>query len=71
MNIIEHVWDQIDHLVQSCDPLPHNHDKLWEALQEEWENFPKDALNKLYESMPHCIVALVAAQGAQGGNTKY
>ena len=68
MNIIEHVWDQLDHLVQSCDPLPHNRDKLWEVLQEEWENFPQDALDKLYKSMPHHVVALVAAQV---GNTKY
>ena len=68
MNIIEHVWDQIDHLVRSHDPLPCNCDKLWEALQEEWENFPQEALDKLYESMPRRVTALIAAQG---GNTKY
>jgi hypothetical protein len=39
-----------------------------EALQEEWENFPQDALDKLYESMLHRVAALIAAWG---GNTKY
>ena len=68
MNIIEHVWDQIDHLVRSCNPLPCNRDELWEALQEEWENFPQEALDKLYKSMPCHVAALIAARG---GNTKY
>ena len=68
MNIIKHVWDQIDHLVRSRDPLLCNRDELWEALQEEWENFPQEALNKLYKSMPHHVAALIAARG---GNTKY
>ena len=68
INIIKHVWDQIDHLVRSRDPLPCNRDELWEVLQEEWENFPQEALDKLYESMPHRIAAVIAARG---GNTKY
>ena len=55
MNIIKHVWDQLDHLVQSCNPLPHNRDKLWEALQEEWENFPK---MPLISFMRACYVVL-------------
>ncbi len=68
MNIIEHVWDQLDHLICAWDPLPHNRDEMWEALQEEWNNFLKEALDKLYESMPHRIAAL---KEAQGHHTKY
>ncbi|KAF9474640.1 hypothetical protein BDN70DRAFT_776619, partial [Pholiota conissans] len=60
MNIIEHIWGQLDHLIRSRDPLPCNHDELWKALQEEWEHFPQDALDKLYESMPRCIEVLIA-----------
>ena len=45
-----------------------NRDELWEALQEEWENFPQEAPDKLYESMLCRIAALIAARG---GNTKY
>lgn len=52
MNIIEHIWDQLDSLIWAHIPLPCNKTKMWEALQEEWNNFPKTALNKLYESLP-------------------
>ncbi len=68
MNIIEHVWDQLDHLIRAWDPLPRNRDEMWEALQEEWNNFPKEALDKLYESMPRRIAAL---KEARGHHTKY
>src|ERR1700678_1794616 len=35
MNIIEHVWDQLDHLIRARDPLPRNKDEMWATLQEE------------------------------------
>jgi hypothetical protein len=68
MNIIEHVWDQLDALVRACDPLPRNKEELWVALQEEWANFPQVALDKLFESMPRRVAALLKARG---GHTKY
>ncbi|KAJ8507400.1 hypothetical protein ONZ45_g10230 [Pleurotus djamor] len=68
MSIIEHVWDQVDALVRARNPLPTNKDQLWEALQEEWNNFPMAALEKLYESMPRRVTALLRAKG---GSTKY
>lgn len=68
MNIIEHVWDQLDHLVRARNPLPRNKDEMWAALQEEWYNFPKERLDKLYESLPRRVAAL---KTAKGGHTKY
>src|SRR6266576_6083970 len=68
MNIIEHVWDQLDALVRACNPLPHNKEELWIALQEEWANFPMAALSKLYESMSRRVATLMKARG---GHTKY
>ena len=68
MNIIEHVWDQLDHLIRAQNPLPRNKDEMWQALQEEWANFPKEALDKLYESMPRRVAAL---KEARGYHTKY
>ena len=68
MNIIEHVWDQLDALVHAWNPLPHNKDELWATLQEEWTNFPQASLVKLFESMPHRVAALLKAWG---GHTKY
>jgi len=41
---------------------------MWAALQEEWDNFPQDKLDKLYKSMPCHVAVLVKAQG---GHTKY
>jgi len=68
MNIIEHVWDQLDALVHARNPLPRNKEELWVTFQEEWANFPMAALSKLYESMPHRIATLMKARG---GHTKY
>lgn len=68
MSIIEHVWDQLDALIRARNPLPRNQEEMWKALQEEWYNFPKEKLDKLYESMPRCVAALVKARG---GHTKY
>jgi len=69
MSIIKHVWDQLDALIHIHNPLPCNKDEMqWAALQEEWDNFPQEALDKLYESMPLHIATLVEAQG---GHTKY
>lgn len=68
MNIIEHVWDQIDALIRARNPLPRNKNEMWEALQEEWGNFPQASLDKLYESMPRRVAAL---EKAQGSHTKY
>ncbi|PFH49187.1 hypothetical protein AMATHDRAFT_148274, partial [Amanita thiersii Skay4041] len=61
MNIIEHVWDQLDTLVHACNPLPCNQDGMWITLQEEWATFPQQALDTLFESMPCHVAALVKA----------
>jgi hypothetical protein len=68
MSIIEHVWDQIDAMVRARNPLPRNKEEMWVALQEEWDNFPQSSLDKLYESMPRRVDALVEARGS---HTKY
>ena len=61
MNIIEHVWDQLNALICARYPLPHNKEELCIALQEEWDNFPQAALDKLFKSMPHHVAALLKA----------
>lgn len=68
INIIEHVWDQLDKLIRACDRLPCNLEELWQALQKEWSKFPQHSLDTLFESLPHRIAALLKAKG---GNTKY
>jgi hypothetical protein len=68
MNIIEHVWHHLDKLVRTRDPLPSNLNELWLALQEEWTHIEMDYIEKLFESMPRRVEALIKARG---GHTKY
>lgn len=68
MNIIEHVWDQLDKLIRARNPLPRSLEELWQALQEEWAKFPQHSLDKLFESMPRRVAALLKARGSW---TKY
>jgi hypothetical protein len=30
-----HVWDQLDHLICAWNPLFHNKDEMWQALQHQ------------------------------------
>ncbi|TFK86302.1 hypothetical protein K466DRAFT_493082 [Polyporus arcularius HHB13444] len=55
MNIIEHVWDELNHCVRCHNPLPRNLNQLWATLQEEWYRLGKDFIAKLYHSLPDCI----------------
>ncbi len=68
MNIIEHVWDHLDHLVRMQNLLPRNKEEFWVALQEEWYGISLKYIKKLYESMPHWVEALKKAKGEY---TKY
>ena len=45
-----------------------NIEELWKHCKEEWDSLPTETIEKLYDSMPTRIRAVVAARG---GNTKY
>ena len=66
MNIIEHVWDELDCHIRGCKPLPRNLKEL--SLQQEWYGLENDFISKLYHSLPECVHAL---REAQGGHTHY
>jgi DDE superfamily endonuclease len=68
MNIIEHFWDELDRCLCARTPLPHNLDKLWDALVEEWVKLDISYVQNLYESMLRCVAALLKGQGQY---TKY
>ena len=68
MNIIEHVWDYLDHQVHSQSPLPQSTKQLWAILKEEWDCIPTDFIHSLYDSIPCRLDELVLAKG---GNTHY
>ena len=68
MNIIENLWDHLDRMVRSRDPLPRNLDELWEALKEEWANIDQGYIDSLYASLPNRVRELLKANG---GETHY
>ena len=68
MNIIEHLWEYLERRVRTRNALPRNHGDMWAALQEEWGGIEEEYIDKLYQSMPERIAALIAAKG---GHTRY
>jgi transposase len=68
MNIIEHVWDYLDRKVRTRSPLPKNRNEMWAALLEEWTDIEEEYIEKLYQSMPDRVGALLKAKGSW---TKY
>lgn len=68
MNIIEHAWDEVDRQLRTRNPLPHNLEELWVALQEEWAALDIGTILNLYESMPRRTAILAEAGGSY---TKY
>ena len=68
MNIIEHVWDALEHRVRARHPLPTNLDQLWDALQQEWYSLDFSYISKLYNSLPSRVEAL---KNAQGSHTRF
>ena len=66
MNIIEHLWSHIK--IRVTKRLPKNLEDLKIAFWEEWSSTSLDFNQKLVESMPRRIAAVITANG---GHTKY
>ncbi|GFU86173.1 hypothetical protein TNCV_368311 [Trichonephila clavipes] len=68
MSPIEHVWDLVGWRL-ALDPRPAvSNDELLLHIQAIWNSLPQADIQKLFDSMPHCIAALIAASG---GYTEY
>ena len=68
INIIENLRSHLERMVCARNPLPRNHDELWEALQEEWMRIDMDYITRLYDSIPDRVDAI---RKAKGGETRY
>ena len=68
MNPIEHAWDALGRAINDREVIPQNLQELADALREEWDAMPVDVINKLLDSMPRRLHALVCARG---GHTRY
>ena len=63
MNIIEHVWGRMKE--EAWKMKPKNLDELWEACKTAFFAIPDDFINKLYESLPNRMDAVLQAHGSQ------
>uniref|UniRef100_A0A3B4TJG1 Tc1-like transposase DDE domain-containing protein n=1 Tax=Seriola dumerili TaxID=41447 RepID=A0A3B4TJG1_SERDU len=59
MNPIEHAWDALGRAIKERDNIPQTLQELAQALTEEWEALPTDNINKLVDSMPRRLNALI------------
>lgn len=68
LNPIEHVWDILKVQIGRREHRPTSIHDLWNVVLEEWELIPSEMIQRLYESMPRRVEAVLKARG---GHTKY
>jgi len=68
MNPIEHLWHHLKSQLQKYDLPPKGVHELWERVVKEWDEIPPEVCQRLIESMPRRIQAVIRAKG---GHTKY
>ena len=68
LNPIEHIWKNLKKRTSSYDEAPSGVWELWERIKNEWNGISMEECQKLIESMPRRIEAVV---NAKGGHTKY
>lgn len=59
VNIIEHVWDKMKE--EAWKMKPKNLDELWESCKTSFLAIPDDFINKVYESLPRRMDAVIVA----------
>lgn len=68
LNVIEHLWDELDRRVRDRVVQPRTLLELSNALQQEWNRVPQYTIRRLVSSMRRRCQAVIAAQG---GHTRY
>ena len=68
LNAIEHLWVELKKALQRYSSPPKGVYKLWDRIAEEWKKIPPETCQRLIESMPRRIQAVIKAKG---GHTKY
>jgi hypothetical protein len=68
LNAIEHLWCLLKRKLKSYPEEPKGIEKLWERVQEQWDNIDNSECQKLIECMPRRVEAVMRARG---GYTKY
>ena len=68
LNPIEHLWVHLKCALQKYSTPPKGVHELWERVEEKWNEIPAETCQKLIESMPKRVKAVIRANG---GHTKY
>jgi len=68
INPIEHLWVHLKKKLNEYPTPPKGVHELWERVAEEWNKINPETCQKLIESMPRRIQAVIKAKG---GHTKY
>jgi len=68
LNPIENLWEHLERELAKYPHPPGGIVKLWERIQEVWNDIPPSVCQRLISSMPRRIQAV---KKAKGGHTKY
>jgi hypothetical protein len=68
LNPIEHLWNHLKRRLGAYKEPPGGMEELWRRVDEEWNKIPVEVCQKLIESMPRRVEAVIKAKGAY---TKY
>jgi DDE superfamily endonuclease len=68
LNPIEHLWTHLKKQMNKYPTPPKGVFDLWDRVAKEWNEIPPETCQKLIESMPRRIEAVLEAKG---GHTKY
>jgi transposase len=68
LNPLEHLWGHLKRRLVEHEHPPKGMEELWRRIEEEWNKIPAEVCQKLIESMPRRIEAVIKAKG---GYTKY
>ena len=63
LNIIKHLWDILGRKVHEHEPHPKNLTELGNVLQSEWLKISNNDLEKLVNSMPRRVSAVIKNKG--------
>jgi hypothetical protein len=63
LNPIEHVWAIVKERVRKRKERPTTVDELWVAMRDEWDAVPQETIDRIIDSMPARLHAVIEAKG--------
>ena len=65
LNPIEHIWDELECQLRASPNRPTSATNLTNALVAEWKKVPAAMFQRLVESLPRRVEAVITAKGDQ------